>query len=133
LENKGKNTTIWKGDFKLKFDRILNTKSGYVCGDITKTKKTDDVGNSTLGRTSPVDVNYFNELLGHFGEDKTRAIAKYYGIKLFGKFKPCSDCVKANARYDNVPKSIPDEKKSKISGERFFLDIRSVKLRSFGS
>jgi len=61
LENKGKNTTIRKGDFKLKFDRILNTKNGYVCGDATKTKKTDDVGTSTLGRTSPVDVNYFYE------------------------------------------------------------------------
>jgi len=39
LGNEGKNITIGKGNFKLKFDRIINTKSGYVCGVATKTKK----------------------------------------------------------------------------------------------
>jgi len=60
LGNEGKNITIRKGDFKLKFDRIIKTKSGYVCGVATKTKKNYDVMNSTLGRTSSVDVNHFH-------------------------------------------------------------------------
>ena len=47
LGNEGKNITIRKGDFKLKFDRIINTKSGYVCEVLTKTKKNCDVANST--------------------------------------------------------------------------------------
>ena len=132
LGNQGKNIKIRKGDFKLKFDRIINTKSGYVCGVITKRKKNCAVANSTLEKSSSVDVNYFHELLGHFGEEQTRVIAIYYGVKLSGKFNSCSDCAKAKAKQANVPKGIPDEKRSKLPGERFFLLISSIKTRSFG-
>ncbi len=71
-------------------------------------------------------------MLGHCGEEKTRAVAKYYGVKLSGEFTPCPDCAKAKAKQANVPKSIPDEKRSKIPGERLFFDISSIKSRSFG-
>jgi len=108
LGNEGKNITIRKGDLKLKFDRIINTKSGYVCGVATKTKKNYDVVNSTLEKSSSVDVNHFHQLLGHLGQVKTREIAKYYGIKLTCKYKPCLDCVKGKAKQANVPKGIPD-------------------------
>ena len=70
LGNEGKSIILRKEDFKLKFDRIINTKSGYVCGVLTKGKKNTDVANSTLEKSSLVDVNYFHELLGHFGEQK---------------------------------------------------------------
>lgn len=49
-----------------------------------------------------------------------------------GKFKPCSDYAKAKAKQANVPKSILDKKKSTVPGERFFLDISSIKTSSFG-
>ena len=32
LENEERNITIKKGYFKLKFDHVIRTKSGYVCG-----------------------------------------------------------------------------------------------------
>jgi len=35
-------------------------------------------------------------------------------------------------RQANVSKGIPDEKRSQIPGERFFLDISSIKTRGFG-
>ena len=40
--------------------------------------------------------------------------------------------VKGKAKQANSPKGIPDEKRSQITSERFFLDISSVKTRSFG-
>ena len=132
LGNEGRNITIRKGNFKLKFDRVIKTKSGYVCGIMTKPMTFEDVATPTLNSKSTVDVNYFHDLLGHFGEDKTRAVAKYYGIKLKGKFNPCSDCAKAKARQANIPKSIEDGKKSTIPGERLFFDISSIKSKSFG-
>ena len=52
--------------------------------------------------------------------------------KLSGKFEPCSDCAKAKAKQANVPKSIPDEKRSTVPGERLFFDISSIKSKSFG-
>ena len=132
LGNEGRNITIRKGDFKLKFDRVIKIKSGYVCDVATKPRTDEDVATPTLGKEIPVDVNYFHDLLGHFGEEKTRAVAKYYGVKLSGKFEPCSDCAKAKAKQANVPKSIPDEKRSTIPGERLFFDISSIKSKSFG-
>ena len=133
LGNEGRSITIRKGNFKLTFDRIIKTKSGYVCGIATKPRiEDDDVATPALRTENPINVNHFHDLLGHFGEEKTRAVAKYYGVKLSGKFKPCSDCAKAKAKQANVPKSVPDEKKSTIPGERFFLDISSIKTKSFG-
>ena len=43
------------------------------------------------------DVNLFHELLGHPSEEKTRLIAKYYGVELSGRFKTCGACAKAKA------------------------------------
>ena len=57
LGNEGRNITIRKGDFKLKFDRIVKTKSGYVCGVTTKPRVIDDFANPSLNKESPVDVN----------------------------------------------------------------------------
>lgn len=75
--NEEKHITIRKGDFKLKFDRVIKTKSGYVCGVATKLRNNEDVSTPTLGKTIPVDVNHFHALLGYFGKEKTRAVAKY--------------------------------------------------------
>ena len=104
LGNEGRNIAIRKGDFKLKFDHIIKTKSGHVCGVATRPRNEEEIATPTLGKEVPVDVNHFHNLLGHFGEDKTRAVAKCCGVELSGKFKPCSDCAKAKAKQANVPK-----------------------------
>ena len=96
-------------------------QSGYVCGVVTKRKKNSDVANSTLEKSSSVDVNYFRELLGHFGEEKTRAIANYYGIKLSGKLNSCSDCAKAKAKQANVPKKYPGSEEKQIAWGAFLF------------
>ena len=81
LGNEGRNITIRKGDFKLKFDHIVKTKSGCVCGIATEPRNEEDVATPTLGKEVPVDVNCFHNLLGHFGEEKTRAGTECHGVK----------------------------------------------------
>ena len=68
--------------------------------------------------------------LGHCGEDYTRATAQYYGQKLTGKFKPCEDCGIGKAKMGAVNKELVQ--KSIIPGERWYIDISSVKQESFG-
>lgn len=82
-------------------------------------------------RDGSVNSNQFHELLGHPSEGKTRAVGKYYGVKLTGSFKPCFYCTKAKARQANIPKSILEEKRSKKLDERLMFDIDSIKARSF--
>ena len=48
LGNEGRNITIKKGGFKIKFDHVISTKSGYVCGVETKGKVTDDFATPTF-------------------------------------------------------------------------------------
>ncbi len=63
-----------------------------------------------------VDVNELHCLLGHVSEDKSRAVAKYYGVKVIGKFNTCSACAGAKAQKSNIRKEIPEGSKSTIVG-----------------
>ena len=78
------------------------------------------------------DVNCFHELLGHPSEAKTRKVAKYYGVKLFGKFETCGACAKAKAKQADVPKKLEKGKRSVIPGEKLMFDVSSIKTRSIG-
>ncbi len=59
-------------------------------------------------------------------------MAKYYGIKVIGKFYTCSACAEAKARQLNISKEMPEVSRWTIVGERLHMDISSIKARSFG-
>ena len=115
------------------FDEEVKTKEGYVCAIKMhfNTETREDVAVPAL-KDGSVNINCFRELLDPPSESKTRAVAKYYGVKLTGKFKTCANCAKAKARQANIPKSIPEEKRSKKPGERLMFDVSSIKRKSFG-
>ena len=46
-----------------------------------------------------------------------RFIAKYYGVKLTGKFEVCTHCAQAKAKQAKIPKDVPDEHKTEVPGE----------------
>ena len=115
------------------FDQRIETKTGYVVGTkIIPNNEHTELATPTILDTNPVDVNEFHELLGHPSESKMRFIAKYYGVKLTGKFKVCTHCAEAKARQANIPKDVPEENKTEVPGERLHMDISSIKARSFG-
>lgn len=133
LGNDKEKIFIQKGDFKLLFDHRIETKTGYVVGaEITPNASDTEFATPTLSETKPVDVNEFHKLLGHPSESKMRFIAKYYGVKLTGKFEVCTHCAQAKARQANIPKEVPEEDKTEVPGERLHMDISSIKARSFG-
>ena len=133
IGNKGETIYLKKGDFVLTFDKKIPTKTGYVAAvDIAPRDDATELAAPTLGRDQPININRFHELLGHPSLAKTKLVAKYYGVKLTGKFADCEACAKAKARQKNIPKEIPAENKSKNPGERLFMDISSIKAHSFG-
>ena len=76
------------------------------------------------------DVNKFNQELGHTGEDVTRATGKHMGLTITGTFDPCKDCGVVKAKQPKMNKGVSS--KSKIPGERIFIDISSPKSASLG-
>jgi len=93
LGNDGEKIFIRKGDFKLVFDKRINTRSGYVLGtEIMPCEVESEMANATISNDESVDVNEFHALLGHPSESKMRFIANYYGVKLRGKLEVCPDC-----------------------------------------
>ena len=88
LGNDGEKIFIRKGNFKLVFDRRINTKSGYVVGAEIKPceEEETELANATITNEDPVDINKFHALLGHPSESKMHFIAKQYNVRLTGTF-----------------------------------------------
>jgi hypothetical protein len=131
LGNEGEVITVTTPDgFKLAFDKKIRTKTGYVGAVEILPLEEDEIAAAVL--EGAAEINKFHELLGHVSEEKARAVAKYYGVKLVGKFNPCSACAEAKARQKNIPKVVSDDRKCDIVGERLHMDISSIKEKSFG-
>ena len=71
-----------------------------------------------------------HQLLGHVNEQATKATAKYLGYEIKSQMETCDHCAIGKAKQKNLKKVNP--KKSKIKGERFYMDISSVKSQSVG-
>jgi hypothetical protein len=82
LNNEGLKFVLTKHDFKILFDRIIKTSHGHVSGI----------------ELTVVDINDFNQLMGHVHEDSLRKMAVYYGFKLQGQFNACFECSLAKIR-----------------------------------
>ena len=101
LGNDGKQITLSKDDFVLKFNRKITTSSGYVAAvELIPRAKDDDEPLSTENKetneiTSKITIgkkyesNWFHKALGHMNEECTKKTAKYYGVELQGKLEPC--------------------------------------------
>ena len=64
-------------------------------------------------------------------EETTRKSAKYYDIKIQGKFDPCESFLLGKARQKNTSKESSHTKSTK-PGEMMYLDISSIKGEGYG-
>ena len=126
-----KNTTIIlkKFDFELSFDKLFQAVSSHVCGSELR-PTTPDYAAPAMDTQVNMQLQLVHSKLGHCGEDYTRSTLKYYEWKVTGGFKPCEDCAIAKAKQSSVNKVLSE--KSKIPGERWFIDTTSVKRESLG-
>ena len=129
IGNEGQYLYLQKGNFKLKFDKLFSSGKSLVCG-IYMQPILQDAVYPALEEGTQIKLTKVHEMLGHYREDATRATAKYYGWKTTGNFKPCEDCGIGKAKQAAVNKEL--NLKSEIPGERWFIDISSVKGASFG-
>jgi hypothetical protein len=74
-------------------------------------------------------MDKFHRLLGHPGIQTTVETAKYYNINLLGEMEVCEACALAKTRQKNTKVT---DNVSEIPGERLFIDISSMKKKSYG-
>ncbi len=104
MGNNDETIALTKDDFTLSFDHKIRAKTGYVGTVEIFPVGVDEVAVPMLLSDKSVDINELDCLIVHVSEDKARAVAKYYGIKVIGKFNTCSACAEAKARQSNFPK-----------------------------
>ncbi len=129
ISNKGVEIKLSKGQANIVFDRIIKTSKGLVVG-VEIVPRTDAMANVMLDRGKTIDINVLHSVLGHPSEEITKQTAQYYGWKITGTFKPCSNCQTAKSKQNSVMKETGT--KSTIPGERIFIDTSSVRTKSFG-
>ena len=128
ISNEGVNITLSKSTASLTFDHVLRTDSGAITA-IEMVPRHEEV-NVTLERGKHINVNKLHLLLGHVCENTLRQTANHYGMILEGQLKPCPECALAKVRQANVAK-VTNVVSTK-PGERLYIDVSSVKAKSFG-
>jgi len=89
LGNEGRTITLSKGNFKMSFDKVIETKTNWLAGvemvPIAEGAKSKAITTKTYNK---MDVNVFHEMFGHIGEDATKLTAGYYKFAWKGDFEP---------------------------------------------
>ena len=142
LGNQGMNIMIKKNNSKILFDKLFETKGGYVCGveicpeqapttsDNNRNNQPNQMAHLILEKGQNVSTTKLHSVLGHVGDSIMRKTANFYGWSLRGKKIKCDSCGMGKMKQKSVQKD-PVER-STTRGERLFLDISSVNCKSLG-
>jgi hypothetical protein len=78
--------------------------------------------------TQPMTINKAHAMLGHMGQEDTRAICKHYDLRITKRgFQPCVSCGKSKAKQAAVIQHNEEHEVAGVKGRRFFLDVSSTK------
>ena len=126
ITNDGPSLILTRGKLQIKFDRIMYTKGGRLCGVemVARTHrskdeialKTTDGEDKSKKPSAYWDINRMHLVFNHAGEEALRRTAMAYNWTLTGKLEPCEHCKIANAKQKDVPKTT--ETRSEKPGER---------------
>ena len=140
LESENDNIVVKKGDVTLVFDEKIKSGNGYLLGCEIVPNEMSESGPTETGlnmkemtekkknmKVMPTMTMHMK--LGHVSEAKIRATAKRLNIKLHGKMDVCSPCAEGKAKQVKMNKE--SEQSNKI-GERLYLDLSTIKKKSYG-
>jgi hypothetical protein len=128
ISNKGVEIKHSKKKANIVFDCIIKTSKGLVVG-VEIVRRTDGIANVMLDKRKKIDINVLHSVLGHPSQDINKQAAPYYGWKITGTFKPCSNCQTVNSKQNYVMEE--PGTKSTIVRERIFIDCQNKELRRF--
>ena len=127
IGNVGRVINLRKGNFQIAFDKVFETKTGFISG-VDIIQRNNSLAQAALDAGKEVNINDFHQRIGHPSEEIVRKTAENLGLKLTGKFIKCENCAISKARRKNVNKQIAE--RSSRKGDRFFIDISSINSES---
>lgn len=129
ISNRGKFIVIKKEKLVFTFDKIFETRLGFVGGVEIKPHQSE---NSVAFLTTDTFMTYedAHDLLGHAGEAVTKLTAKFMGWTISKKKETCESCPIAKAKQKNMAKQITNVVTE--AGTMMSSDMSSVAGSSFG-
>jgi hypothetical protein len=112
---------------------VIHAKDGCVAGVLIKTILSENINgfaNASINNERIYDINHLHKLFGHCGQEVLNKTIKMYEFKSSGSFDTCEQCTIAKAQQKNVNKNWLGS--SNLPVERLYVDISSIKERSFG-
>ncbi len=132
LGNEGMSLTLSKKGVKIKFDKHIPTKSGWVCGAMMVPRNKTQVRlDPRLKEGTLYKINSLHELFGHHTSDTLKKTANCYVYKVKRYLEECERCAQAKARQKTLGNT-SDDARAKRAGERLHMDISSIKSKSYG-
>ena len=128
LGNKNKVITLTKSGNLIKFDNLISTKTSYLAG-IKVRQQLSDVATMTTEKGTRVDAKKLHKMLHHCESKTVIHTGNKLGLDIQGKVEECESCNKGKAKQKKLPKI--SETKSKRRGERLFIDISTIKDKSY--
>ena len=128
LGNEGKLMKLSFCRKKIIFDQEIETGKGRLLG-VKFFPVENNIASITLAKETK-SVQEMHEVLGHTHEKVVWSTATHLGIKLIGEFNNCKNCALGKAKQQNIAKI--NANKAEAKGERIYLDISSIKNKSFG-
>ena len=131
IGNKGMHITLSKGQQRIEFDRLFECPTGHLTS--VTIKAVDDIRTiASMSRDIKISHEEGNAKLMHVNNETMKRKAHNLGWKLNkNNYKPtCMSCAIGKSKQKNVPKTT--QVKADRPGERLFIDISSMKMRSLG-
>ena len=126
IGNDGKQIYLKTNNFKLTFDQVFNTATGYILG-IKMVQQARDISQLNLESGKAININRYHELLGHVGIEALKNTANKMDLKLTGKFIKCEDCALSKVRQKNLNKDLVPRATKK--GERFLWIYHQLNMK----
>ena len=97
---------VKKNKWKLSFYLKIKTKNGFIPG-VRMIPKTKDHNTSAETNNNKLSYDKVHAILGHMGQDSTRATARNLGIEITrGTSKQCMSCALSKAKQKNLNRNI---------------------------
>ena len=125
ISSQGETIEIKKNNWKLNFERKINSKNGYVPG-------VEIIPEYKIETTSTKDASYatVHAILIHTSEEITKNTASYLGIKVRDENQePCLSCAVRKTKQKGIKKN---SENIENPGDLFSLDISSCKNKAYG-
>ena len=132
IESKENALMLVKANQEMIFDKKYKAGDGFTMGVEIEPigEEISQVCAATNENRKRMHIEDFHRLLGHPSEAKTRDTATWMNIELFGRLDKCESCNLGKAKRKKIAKEA--QNKSKIPGQRLYIDLSSIRDESSG-